>query len=111
MKKLGLFVVALAAVAILGAAAYAASTPAPKTAPVKKMEAKLMTAKGTITTVDVKAGTFNVKNEAAAEMTFKASAKLLKVIKTGEMVTVGYKTLPSGENDAVYVKKEKKTHA
>jgi hypothetical protein len=111
MKKIGLFVMALAAVAILGATAYAASTPAPKAAPAKKMEAKLMTAKGAITTIDVKAGTFNLKGEAATEMTFKASAKLLKGIKAGEMVMVSYKTLPSGENDAVYVKKEKKTHA
>lgn len=114
MKKLSMLVMALAAVAVLGAAVYAADAPAPapkapkaasvaKAAPAKKVEAK-----GTITTIDATASTFNLKGDAAAEMTFKASPKLLKGLKAGEVVTVGYKTLASGDNAAVYVKKEMK---
>ena len=108
MKKLGLLVMALAAVAVLGVAAYAAVTPASKAVPVKKVAVKLMTAKGTITVVDVKAGTFSLKEaNVASEMTFMVSAKLAKALKAGEKVVVGYKTMASGENHAVYVNLEK----
>jgi len=98
---------ALAAVAVLGTAAYAAVAPAPKAAPAKKVAVKLTTAKGTITVVDAKAGTFSLQEaNAASEMTFMVSAKLAKALKVGENVVVSYKTMASGENHAVYVKKE-----
>jgi len=107
MKKFGLLIAVLVAVTMLGVAAYAATTPAPKPAPVKKVAVSTMTAKGTITVVDVKAGTFNLKEaNVAGDMTFKASAKLIKSLKAGKNVVVGYTTLPGGENDAIYVKKE-----
>lgn len=107
MKKLGLLVMALAAVAVLGVAAYAAVAPAPKTAPAKKVAVKLTTAKGTITAIDQKAGTLSLKEEGAAvETTFMVSVKLAKTLKVGENVAVSYKTMASGENHAVYVKKE-----
>ena len=102
MKKFGLLITVLAAVVILGTAAYAAVAPAPKTVPAKKAEVKLITVFGTITTVDKKTRTFTLKEaNAAAEMTFKASAKLIKALTAGENVVVGYKKLASGENEAV----------
>ena len=108
MKKLGLLVMALAAVAILGTGVYAAVAPAPKAAPAKKVEAKLMTAKGTITAIDKKAGTIRLKGEGAVvETTFMVSAKLAKALKVGKKVVVSYKTMASGENHAVYVNLEK----
>jgi hypothetical protein len=107
MKKIGLLVMALAAVAVLGVAAYAAEAPAPKAAPVKKAAVKLMTAKGAITVVDEKAGTFSLKEDkavaGAADMVFTAKPAVIKKITVGEKVTVGYNTLASGENHAVYV--------
>ena len=112
MKKIGLFLMALAAVAVLGAAVYAAENPAPKAAaPAKKAAVKLLIAKGEITAVDEAAGTFTLNDEKAGTMTFKVGVKLAKKItkkiKVGEKVEVAYKTLPSGENHAVYVKKER----
>ena len=108
MKKIGLVVMALAAFAVLGVAAYAAVAPAPKATPVKKVEVKLTTVKGTITVVDVKTESFSLKEaNAAGEMTFKAPMKLVKELKVGENVEVGYKVLADGKNHAVYVKKEK----
>jgi len=124
MKKFGLGLLALAVFAVMGTTggcakksaglfitnAYA-QAPVPTVAPAKKVEVKLATAKGTITAVDVKAGTFTLKeanataNAAAVETTFKASTKLIKALKVGKNVVVGYKTLASGENEAVYVKK------
>ena len=104
MKKFGLLVAVVAAVAILGAAAYAAQTAVPP----KKVETKLMTAKGTITAIDVKAGTFNLKEEnVTTEMTFMVSPGAIKKLAVDEKVVVGYKTLASGMNHAVYVKPEK----
>ena len=99
MKKLGLLVMALAAVAVLGASAYAAKA-SPK--------AKLMTVKGTITAVDATAGTISLQEaNATTETTFKVSAKLVKALKADEKVTVGYKTLANGDNEAVYVQPAK----
>ena len=99
MKKLGLLVMTLAAIAVLGASAYAAKA-SPK--------AKLMTAKGTITAVDATAGTISLKEaNATTETTFNVSAKLVKSLKVDEKVTVGYKTLANGDNEAVYVQPAK----
>ena len=104
MKKFSLFVMALAAIAVLGASAYTANA---------SLKSKLMRAKeakGMITAVDATAGTITVSTSAPvapAEMTFKASAKLIKALKVDEKVTVGYKTLANGDNEAVYVQPAK----
>ena len=99
MKKLGLLVMAMAAVAVLGVSAYAANASS---------KAKLMTAKGTITAVDATAGTISLKEvKATTETTFTVSAKLVKALKVNEKVTVGYKVLANGDNEAVYVQPAK----
>ena len=99
MKKLGLLVMTLAAIAVLGASAYAANT---------KAKAKLMTMKGTITAVDATAGTISLQEaNATTEMTFTVTKKLVKALKVDEKVTVGYKVSANGDNEAVYVQPAK----
>ena len=99
MRKLSLFVVALAAIAVIGASAYAANT---------KAKAKLMTMKGTITAVDATAGTISLQEaNATTATTFQVTPKLVNALKVDEKVTVSYKVLANGDNEAVYVQPAK----
>ena len=102
MKKFNLFIVALVAIAVLGVSAYTANA---------SLKSKLMRAKevkGTITAIDATAGTISLQEaNATTEMTFTATAKLVKALKVGEKVTVGYKIQANGDNKAVYVQPAK----
>jgi hypothetical protein len=99
MKKLGLFVMALAAIAVLGTSAYAAKTSS---------KAKLMKAKGIITAVDATAGTISLQEaDSTTATTFKVTEKLVKALKVNEKVTVSYKVLANGDNKVVSVQPAK----
>ena len=119
MKKIGLGLLTLAVFAVLGTTggygkaeksaglfltnAYA-QAPAPTAAPAKKVVAKWIHVKGTITAIDEKALTFTLHEaNAAAAITFKVNPEMIKKLTVGEKVVVGYKTMPCGKKYAVYV--------
>lgn len=68
-----------------------------------------MTIQGTITAIDENGRTFTLKgNKASAEtITFKVSARQIKILTVGENVIVNYTAPPSGEKEIFYIERVK----